>query len=65
MTHHSFIKQYEGVVPHEVCDWLVGSLRGHLTNWSFVVMDPRTLMKLNINQFTQGGSPLVGIVQSA
>lgn len=61
---HSFIKQYEGVVPHEVCDWLVASLE-EADQLVFRRNGPQNFDELNINQNHPAViMPLVGIVQT-
>lgn len=49
MGHHNLIRQYEGVVPDSVCDWLVGSLEGSdgLVHRN---LGPQDFYELNLNQ---------------
>ena len=65
MTHHTFIKHYEGVVPHEVCDWLISSFE----DADQLVLrrnGPQNFDELNINQtHPEVIFSLVGLVQSA
>lgn len=49
MTHHSFIKQYEGVVPDVICDWLISSLN-EADQLVFRRNGPQNFDELNINQ---------------
>ena len=49
MTHHSFIKHYEGVVPDVICDWLVSALdeADHLV---LRRNGPQNFDEINVNQ---------------
>lgn len=49
MTHHSFIKHYEGMVPDVICDWLVASLEG-CDQPVLRRNGPQNFDELNINQ---------------
>ena len=64
MTHHSFIKQYEGVVSDVICDWLVRSL-DESDQLVFRRTDIMNFDEVNINQtHPDVVQPLVQVLSS-
>ena len=49
MEHHNLIQHYEGVVPDNVCDWLVGALEG-ADGLVHRNLGPQDFYELNINE---------------